>query len=123
MNSYEDPGLSVECDLRVELDRLAAENAALKARLAEADRRATDAFLAGCRIANDMEELRTRLTAAERDAARYRWLRGQPIRDDYELVSVTLLAWNEDGSADTWYAYDHDELDVAIDAAMQERQP
>lgn len=78
MNSYEDPALSVECDLRHGVDRLAAENAALKEQLAE----------------------------VERDAARYRYVRTlnphefdslvrRNIRDDLAFDSLVDAALQE----------------------------
>ena len=56
---------------------------------------------------NQEEDLQSQLTAAQKDAQRYRWLRDQLDDESREDSLIELLG-------DKW----SDELDVAIDAAQ-----
>lgn len=77
-----------------------------------------------CVKTDDMIELVTRLRQAEKDAARYRWLRDESAftRENAPLVFFTdtngdHIAFDFNGSS---YSVLHEEmLDAAIDEAMQ----
>ena len=78
-----------------------------------------------CASAESIMELITRLRQAEKDAARYRWLREQPCSDweiDGEETShIDVTLWRNDGfdkfnSGESLLGCS---MDVAIDEAMQ----
>ena len=61
-------------------------------------------------------EFVTRLEAAERDAARYRWLRdGEPYADDV-CPDIWCVQYQSEGEP---VGMEGSELDAAIDSAMQ----
>lgn len=65
-------------------------------------------------------ELRER---AEKDAARYRWLRGDGYANaDNNLPHV--IRWRDsEGGLKTYRILDNDQLDAAIDSALQSNDP
>jgi 5-methylcytosine-specific restriction endonuclease McrBC GTP-binding regulatory subunit McrB len=86
----------------LELDRLRRE-------LAETEQKRIDEWLVS-------EVLRRELAEAQRDAARYRWLRERAYKDDGSIYCA-----GPDGSYDDFaVGYLPDGLDAAIDAAMAE---
>ena len=113
-------------DLLGYVDVLAAENAELKAQLAESKLMLQEAQAYGKaqqKWAHEWRDKCDALLAAERrlaaenaalrkDAERYRWLR---IPENG--VSVTIA---DEDDPETWYEYDSLRLDAAIDAAMEQ---
>lgn len=65
--------------------------------------------------ASDMIELIARLRQAEKDAARYRWLRDEAINAQV----VSPLVFNADECANPMSWVDGEHLDYAVDKAMQ----
>lgn len=70
-----------------------------------------------CELQRENADVRARLEAAERDAGRYRWL-----REPQEHACVEFEDENEDGYTNAFYSKIRNELDAAIDAAMQEKK-
>ena len=67
-----------------------------------------------------LSELEAR-EADRRDAERYRWLRSQP--NDTKAPRIDVVLWEEiDESANGGCGLRMDELDIAIDAALAQRQ-
>ena len=70
-------------------------------------------------------ELITRLRQAEKDAARYRWLREQPCSDweitGEETSHIDVTMWRNDGfdNCNSGESLLGDLMDAAIDEAMQ----
>jgi len=70
-------------------------------------------------------ELITRLRQAEKDAARYRWLRQQPCSgwevDGDETSHIDVTMWRNDGfdNCNSGESLSGDQMDAAIDEAMQ----
>ena len=70
-------------------------------------------------------ELITRLRQAEKDAARYRWLREQPCGDwevdGYGASHIDVTMWRNDGfdNCNSGESLSGDPMDAAIDEAMQ----
>ena len=73
----------------------------------------------------EMIELITRLRQAEKDAARYRWLRQQPCSgwevDGDETSHIDVTMWRNDGfdNCNSGESLSGDQMDAAIDEAMQ----
>lgn len=63
----------------------------------------------------ERDEWKKRAEAAEKDAARYRWLR---IRDS-DFPSVCIAQWDDDYR---WIQANEADLDESIDAAMENRE-
>lgn len=73
------------------------------------------AFKVSREAADEIESLRTQLAAAQKDAARYRWLREADPDEGPAVMEHHCNDWGK------WYyiALHQVELDTAIDAAMQ----
>ena len=73
----------------------------------------------------EMIELITRLRQAEKDAARYRWLREQPCSDweitGEETSHIDVTMWRNDGfdNCNSGESLSGDQMDAAIDEAMR----
>lgn len=81
----------------------------VQAELAESDDRAR-------RLAEWLDAERERREAAEKDAARYRWLRGDAPTHSERWPRWNLQRW--DGRC--WHSLERGALDAAIDAAMKD---
>lgn len=96
------------------------EQARMEAMLARRERMALGV------TCTEMIELITRLRQAEKDAARYRWLRDNSVDLDWvvygeEKTHVDITVWHNDGfdSANTGVDATPKEIDALIDEAMQ----
>jgi hypothetical protein len=93
-------------------DPLLAEIAELEKHLAGAQEQAGDYQ----RMANEMEQetiaLRTQLAEAQKDVARYRWLRGDDVADEAEIFARSNVYNGNYG----------DDLDREIDAALTPKE-
>ena len=101
-------------DMRAARDMVAREADGLAAKLEVAEAAAKAAVSQAqwqARTNGELNALQARLAEAERDAARYRWL-----RDGYKMTSIMAVRLRSlpiDGEMLYWQA-----LDTAIDAAM-----
>lgn len=69
-----------------------------------------------------IEDLKRRLETAEKDAARYRWLRRQP--NNTKAPRIDVVRWTKlDRSANEGEGLRLDELDAAIDASLNTKEP
>ena len=75
-------------------------------------------------LADEIKRLRAKLAEAERDAARYRWLRDEQFR--YGSPPLAAIVWkaNYNRQCSDWVnSIDAAHIDAAIDAAMQQEPP
>lgn len=76
----------------------------------------------------EVEEILTRLACAEKDAARYRWLREQPCSgweiDGEETSHIDVTMWRNDGfdNCNNGESLFGESMDAAIDEAMSVNQ-
>lgn len=74
-----------------------------------------------CTSASTVKEIITRLRQAEKDAARYRWLRDEAIehQDNGPLIIFSDINGEPCSFGDCGSIISHDDADEAIDEAMQ----
>lgn len=72
-----------------------------------------------CQVHDEIERLRAALAEAERDAARYRWLRNETAIADRPLASVVWKRKMDRGSSEWVNTASPESLDAAIDAALE----
>lgn len=80
-----------------------------------------------CQFSDCMTHVMEKLRKAEKDAARYRWLRGQGCSDwevdGVEVPHIEVTMWTNYGvdGLNTGESLHGDEMDSAIDCAMNKR--